>query len=768
MRMTNSPAIIRVFIAIHFVCSLFVFAGCSHQADSRDTIFLSSCLDDLTNINRLVYAPVGRAGMTSSFDRTGGNNDGSYSEGVAPDGRRLLADLKGPGCVRRIWLTGMPLDHKFYFYFDGERKPRFIKSLKELTGKGMSPFRPPLCNYPSGAGYSYLPIPYASRLVISSDNVNQGQPFFYHVNYESFPRDTKVVSINSLMVDALADKYMSVGKTWDENQSKKNLMDADNRTSVITLQPGEKMDLFAGKGPGIIEEILISSDFSRSGAISERNHLLRMLVLRIYWNESDYASVEVPFGDFFCNGVRSKSFNSIPVAVEKDSFVMRFPMPFERAVRLEIHNESKQQITFKGCLKATRLEKWSNTYRYFHSAWRQSSTSGSPHEILNFAGPGHYAGCYLVDIGMDGSWNILESDESIYLDSEVFPSIHGTGLEDYFNGGWYYNSGIYTMPFAGNLEKSAIRTTQFRFHVPDVISFNNNIRVNIEFGHGNFSRGYMSSVAYWYANNPCPVPYKLPNAAERCIPFDPLEKTSFLCEVFERERVGRFDEAIDLCREYAEKYPDSPEAAIMRLRILSYRELLEGWASVKGEFEKQKMSSPDEEVKKESSLMGWLHDSQSNAIIIAHINGPYKLYYDGKVVKEGDSPVSVDLVPVLFTHGQHVIGVEVQCVRSDPWMSLYFMNSNTNFWSDGSWEVSSNPLADWTNVGAAANGFSAVTVGGPFPWMRHFQFKPNAFVCSQYRQQLLYNEKGWQPGQKMFFRKQFEMPVFSRQVSGSK
>ena len=82
-------------------------------------------------------------------------------------------------------------------------------------------------------------------------------------------------------------------------------------------------------------------------------------------------------------------------------------------------------------------------------------------------------GCYLSAISNNDSWYILEGDERIYIDGAKTPIVHGTGLEDYFNGAWYY-SGLSDLPLCGLLEKAAMRTDQYRFHLPERIGLKRN------------------------------------------------------------------------------------------------------------------------------------------------------------------------------------------------------------------------------------------------------------------------------------------------------
>lgn len=95
--------------------------------------------------------------MESSYDRTGGNNDRqSWNEReLRPDGLIDLANLKGPRCVSRIWMTSVPTD-EWLSFFDDEAEPR-IRGRTDNTFGERAPFLPPLSNRLSGGFYSYVP-----------------------------------------------------------------------------------------------------------------------------------------------------------------------------------------------------------------------------------------------------------------------------------------------------------------------------------------------------------------------------------------------------------------------------------------------------------------------------------------------------------------------------------------------------------------------------------------------------------------------------------
>ena len=129
----------------------------------------------------------------SSYDRTGGNNDGfegRYSFVRKEEGGLVLADLKGPGVIYRLW-TPTPTDDVMEFYFDGESEPRIQVQFNELFMGGHPAFPRPLVGYGAGGFYSYVPIPFekSCKVFIRAQRMR-----FYQINYAIYPEGKGIVS----------------------------------------------------------------------------------------------------------------------------------------------------------------------------------------------------------------------------------------------------------------------------------------------------------------------------------------------------------------------------------------------------------------------------------------------------------------------------------------------------------------------------------------------------------------------------------------------
>lgn len=259
----------------------------------------------------------------------------------------------------------------------------------------------------------------------------------------------------------------------------------------------------------------------------------RKLILRMYWDEEEQPSVETPVGDFFCNGwcVQGRV-NSQPIAVNPaGGFNSYFPMPFRHGAKVTLENQDSEDIIVYYQIDYS-LTKVPDDMAYFHAQWRRSNpVQGGIHTILDgVTGMGHYVGTYMaVQVNQNGWWG--EGEIKFYLDGDrEYPTICGTGTEDYFGGAWNFEQprgmyGEYSTPYLGmhqaikpdGLYSSNMRFGMYRFHIMDPVRFARDLRVTIQdLGWRSESRYLVrqddiASVAYWYQAEPhCTFP-RLPD-----------------------------------------------------------------------------------------------------------------------------------------------------------------------------------------------------------------------------------------------------------------
>lgn len=288
----------------------------------------------------------------------------------------------------------------------------------------------------------------------------------------------------------------------------------------VTLPPGSTTTLAEIDGPGVIQHIWMTVDV----------HAYRSCLLRFYWDGEQTPSIEVPVGDFFANshGLRY-DVNSLPVAVNpRGGFNCYWPMPFRKGARITVENQHFEQIRAWFYQVDYSLTKVPEDAAYLHAQWRQSMTirERPEHVIVDgVSGRGHYVGTALGWTQMsDGWWG--EGELKFFIDGDTdYPTICGTGTEDYFGGAWGFGD-TFSTPFLGYplWSREPGETPKhglYRWHVLDPIRFEQDLRVAIQalgwYPDGTFQplTDEIASVAYWYQAEPhAPFP-DMPPAEQR-------------------------------------------------------------------------------------------------------------------------------------------------------------------------------------------------------------------------------------------------------------
>jgi len=279
----------------------------------------------------------------------------------------------------------------------------------------------------------------------------------------------------------------------------------------LEIAAGDSAVLLDHRGPGVIRRIWIT--------VSSRDpDYLRRIALKMYWDGETAPSVLVPLGDFFGNGFDKRHYAALPAGVSSGGFYIYLPMPFGERARIVAENGTGRTIdAFYYNIDLVELDALPPDLATFHAWWHRDprTTSPEPHLILDARGRGQFVGLSLNAESHAGRLWFLEGDEIFTIDGEFRGQ--GTGTEDYFNGGWYFDQGEFAAPYHGVVVKddSLARIAAYRWHVPDPIPFHESIRVELEHGHANQEVADYATVAYWYQVEPhAPLP-PLPAPADR-------------------------------------------------------------------------------------------------------------------------------------------------------------------------------------------------------------------------------------------------------------
>ncbi len=433
--------------------------------------------------------------MDASYDHSGGNGDADHF--LRREGNKaILSDIRGPGCIYRFWSANAAGHLKIFF--DGEDTPRIDCQMQDFfTGK-VAPFVTPIVGHRSGGWYSFFPMPFQKGCHIE---VTDPGGMYYHVQYQLFPDGTKVDTYSPHLTSQDQQHLSSIVSQWQRlgEDPKPTVTNPAQKSGHFSLKPGVTRSFANLTGSGVVQQI-------RMKITPATRATLRQTVLRVYWDGAKKPAIEAPVGDFFGVGFGDQRYRALPSAMTDTDYVVYWPMPFGKSARFELTNYGKTPIGRVDCtIEAKREPDALKNAGYFHAQWhRQTTVAGEHYHILEMNGRGQYVGEH-TDMQGDRGIGFLEGDEKIYTDADTFPSIHGTGTEDFYTGGWYFDQGPFNVAYHGCSVKSDefSRISAYRYQITDCVPFQKHIKVDIEHGGTNdYPGAAYSSVAYWYLDSP--------------------------------------------------------------------------------------------------------------------------------------------------------------------------------------------------------------------------------------------------------------------------
>jgi hypothetical protein len=283
----------------------------------------------------------------------------------------------------------------------------------------------------------------------------------------------------------------------------------------VGIEAGECFELADIQGPGAIQQIWMTPT----------GHW-RFSILRIYWDDQEQPAVECPVGDFFASGWgKFAPVVSLPVCVNPGSaFNCYWEMPFHKRCRITLTNIGTERMTLYYQINYALTEVPKDT-AYFHAQFRRANPLpyGEVYTIADgIKGQGQFVGTYMAwGVNNTGWWG--EGEIKFFLDGDnEFPTICGTGTEDYFCGSYNFENQEthqyqeFTTPHAGlpqvirpdGLYQSQTRFGMYRWHIADPVRFKEDLKITIQALGWRSGGRYLplqddiASVAYWYQTLP--------------------------------------------------------------------------------------------------------------------------------------------------------------------------------------------------------------------------------------------------------------------------
>jgi len=284
---------------------------------------------------------------------------------------------------------------------------------------------------------------------------------------------------------------------------------------AVRIKPKEIFTVAEIRGEGAIQHIWMTPTGQ-----------WRFTILRIYWDDETTPSVEVPVGDFFaCGWGQYAQISSLAICVNPGSaFNCYWEMPFRKSARITVENIADDEMTLFYQVDYT-LTDVPEDAAYFHAQFRRTNPTPdkSVYTLLDgVKGWGHYVGTYMAwGVNSTGWWG--EGEIKFYMDGDTdYPTICGTGTEDYFCGSYNFENQKtkqyqeFTTPYSGlpqvirpdGVYQSQQRFGLYRWHVMDPIRFEKDLRVTIQALGWRSGGRYLplqddiASVSFWYQKEP--------------------------------------------------------------------------------------------------------------------------------------------------------------------------------------------------------------------------------------------------------------------------
>lgn len=283
----------------------------------------------------------------------------------------------------------------------------------------------------------------------------------------------------------------------------------------VNINAKEVLTIAEMEGPGAIQHIWMTPTGN-----------WRFSIIRIYWDDEKEPSVECPVGDFFASAYTNHfaQLSSLAVCVNSGSaFNCYWKMPFRKKCRITMENIADEPMRLYYQIDYT-LTSVPEDEAYFHTQFRRSNpTKGSVHTLIDgVKGKGQYVGTYMAwRVNDNGWWG--EGEIKFYMDGDKeFPTICGTGAEDYFCGSYNFENRAtrryqeFTTPYAGlhqviRPDGIYLAMTSFglyRWHILDPVRFDENLKITIQDlgwrsgGRYNAQKSDIASTVFWYQTEP--------------------------------------------------------------------------------------------------------------------------------------------------------------------------------------------------------------------------------------------------------------------------
>ena len=429
----------------------------------------------------------------------GQQNESSVSCGPGQAGYLIAAD-DGPGYISRILLARgfsnpsssvlvdlRPMDERIRIYIDGAQSPVFEGLWSDWAEAQAAPFAAPLTGWTSGGTINYLPISYSHQLRVFVDDLTGSSSlmlYYAQVNTHRVaatqPFDAAQLAAPEAraQLEQLLAQPKAAGTSWFDQE--------------VAVPAGGASAIWTRDQPGTLQRIELQLDAATAQAAMNET------VLRLSWDGSP--AVELPLALLFGARHTLAPFTTLPLSVElvDNTVLLRLslPMPFAQSASVELWSASEIARTLRVQLYGSD-ELPRGEWGRLHVAWseQRDPSPGARFDAAVLSGRGKYLGTLMYMRGQaDASrtpradeLGFMEGDERLELDGQV--TALGTGTDNYFTGGFFFEDGPYSAPFSAvsqlavDEEQGTSETTMMRWTIlSDALNFQNQLALSFELG----------------------------------------------------------------------------------------------------------------------------------------------------------------------------------------------------------------------------------------------------------------------------------------------
>ena len=486
-----------------------VDAGEGGGVATATPVDVASLLEEMLTLTGLARRPLSpyRTCMASSYDRQSkvpqiasdtpegwfANHDWDNYAGSRTGARgrreRVLLNTDGPGAIVRIW-SATP-SGTVRIYLDKGTDAVLEAPTADLLAGRVVPFLSPFGAVTARGGNFEFPVPFRTHAMVTWE----GDGGFYQVTYRRY--DSTSADVKSMDLSMLQPSVVESARARLASEATTSFKSGDaiiEETLITSSSP--EFAVTASSPGGEILSIEVRPNLADADT-------LRSTILRIRFDDAE--TVVAPLGDFFGAGPGLLPHATLPLAVTADgTLISRFVMPFRReaVVRLDGRPEFRADVKVRH-----RVAPFDRRTYYFHAQWTaRGPMPARPFRdvlVADIAGEGAYVGT-LLEVGNSANEWWGEGEEKIWLDDDEFPSLFGTGTEDYF-GQAHCSPEIYSHPYraqtlaAGQFGAARGLFSLFRAHVLDAIRFSDRMRFYLELWHWSATASVtFDTVTYFY------------------------------------------------------------------------------------------------------------------------------------------------------------------------------------------------------------------------------------------------------------------------------